>query len=286
MKKVYVLVNRGKDPDFAVTKPLINFLKSMNCCIALDEGCNDYPDLHGAGAEISSISAVDQSVSLIVSIGGDGSLIKAASAASAYDIPIVGINLGRVGYLSEIGPSEICLLQKFFDGDYSTQSRMMLTCELWREEKQVLCIDSILNDIVLARGTIDKLAQIDLNCDGEFIGSYHADGLLVATPTGSTAYSLASGGPIIDPSVNCLCMTPICGHSMYSKAIIFPHSAQLSMRNTSFRNPHLYLSCDGNNNGTVLLGDTVIIKKSKNSAKFLTLKKRSSLENLRLKLQN
>ncbi len=286
MRQIFVFTNLKKDTQFHVTSELIDFLGKMQCQVVLDQSCVAYAENLPSYVRLGSIDHLSTDISLVIAVGGDGSLIKAAASAALHQIPVVGINMGRVGFLTELEPGEIPMLSKFFHKDYHLRKHMMLSCRILHEGTEVYCSAPTLNDIVLSKGPTDKLANIDLQYNGQFIHSYHADGVIIATPTGSTAYSMSAGGPIIEPSAECFCITPVCEQSMCTKPIIVRSDASIDLVNRSSRNPFLYLSCDGNDNAKVLCGDTVQIKKSDASAIFLQLKPHNFSENLRLKMQN
>ena len=183
---------------------------------------------------------------LLVVLGGDGSILESARRASARKTPILGINLGRMGYMAELEMSELDLLDGLFGGEgYHIEERSMLNIKLLNTQGNVRFEALGLNDAVITNGAIARIVDIELSEGDIPVTSYHADGLIVATPTGSTAYSLSAGGPIADPRVSCFCVTPISPHSLSSRPMIFPDSARLCVKNISTREKMLYLTVDG-----------------------------------------
>lgn len=235
---------------------------------------------------VSSVDGIDKSFDYIVSVGGDGTLMQIAHKAAELDIPLIGVNLGRVGYLADVDKNDIGVLKCIVTGDYTIETRMMLDCRVIRDGKIVSHTASVLNDAVLCRGATAKLSNIDVECDNNPIGTYYADGIIISTPTGSTAYSLAAGGPIIAPSVECICLCPICSHSLNSRPLIFSRDSVITLVNRSTRNDALYLSCDGSEAFTSSLGDRVEIRCANHRAKFIKINEKSFLETLRQKMQN
>ncbi len=198
---------------------------------------------------------------LIIVLGGDGSILEAARRASQLGKPILGINLGRLGYMSELEVGELDLLHKLFTGEYHIEKRAMLRVELFSgEELKSFCY--ALNDAVVSNGSISRIVDMELFENGSHITNYRADGLIVSTPTGSTAYSMSAGGTIVDPSVNCFCVTPICPHSFAARPLIFSDTSILEVKNICAREKMLYLTVDGKMNFELYRNQTVRITRA------------------------
>ena len=268
--KIGIITNEKKDPLFEHTKKLINYLADKkNINIYTDENCENLYEI----------------CNLFIVLGGDGTILKAAANASKYDIPVIGINLGRTGFLSEIESDEIHLLDNLFTGDYEIKNRMMLNVEIIKDNSEEIIIHAgtALNDAVVTHGTLAKLIEIDVSCDGVRIMKYRADGVIAATPTGSTAYSMSAGGPVIDPELECFCVTPICPHSLVNRPIIFSHNSVLEIKNKN-KNADVYLTIDGEINIKLDDNDIVRIKKSGFPAKFIAIKKYGFFDVVREKI--
>lgn len=209
---------------------------------------------------------------LIIVLGGDGFMLEAARRAAPKGILILGINMGRVGYMTELEMDEIELIDRVFDGDYVIDERAMLKIEILSSKGQVKAGSYALNDAVIANGAAARIVDLELSDSGSLVNTYRADGLIISTPTGSTAYSLSAGGPIIDPKLSCFCVTPICPHSMCARPLVFPDSASIEVKNVCVREKVLHLTVDGRATFDLFLGDTVVITKSEMKTKLLRIK--------------
>lgn len=197
-----------------------------------------------------------------VAIGGDGTIIHVAKHAMPLNKPVIGINLGRLGFLSAIEPKELSLLKKLKTGEYITEERMMLS--VIHNNKSYFA----LNDVVLSKGALSKMIDLDVSCNGVSVGSYRADGIVFSTPTGSTAYNLSAGGPVIDATVECIAMTPVAPHSAFSRSIIFNADSEITVTPAS-EEREVYLTVDGEEGIPVNLGDKVNIYKSEKNVKLI-----------------
>lgn len=225
-------------------------------------------------------------VDAVVILGGDGTILDAARRAAPYNIPVIGLNLGRLGYLAELETGELSELSSLISGDYRIEERSMINIEMIDAQGIVRKREYALNDAVLSNGSISRIVDLVLSEGGVEIASYRSDGMIVSTPTGSTAYSLAAGGAIVDPRLNCLCVTPICPHSLYSRPLIFPDCADIEIKNASQREKSLFLTIDGRINHEMFTGERIRVTRSKLSAKFIRLKDSSFYERLRQKMND
>ncbi len=220
---------------------------------------------------------------LIIVIGGDGSMLDAARRAAAGGIPVLGINMGRIGYMTELEMDEIDLIDRVFEGKYHIDERAMLSVKIVSENGQTRFSADALNEAVVANGSTARIIDLQLYDCEELVSTYRADGLVIATPTGSTAYSLSAGGPVIDPRLSCICVTPVCPHSLLARPTIFPDTAMLKVKNVCVREKVLHLTVDGKATAQMYYGDTAIITKSQITAKLLRVKDESSCSKIRLK---
>ncbi len=220
---------------------------------------------------------------LVIVIGGDGSMLDAARRAAKNGIPVLGINMGRIGYMTELEMDELDLLDKVFSGEYYLDERAMLTVKIVSDKGQTRFSAEALNEAVIANGVAARIIDVELSDGDELVFAYRADGLVVATPTGSTAYSLSAGGPIVDPRLSCICVTPVCPHSLLARPLIFPDSAQLRVKNTCVREKVLHLTVDGKATFEMYYGDTAVITKSRTTAKLLRIKDGGFCSKIRLK---
>lgn len=229
---------------------------------------------------------IDQAVSLcdiLVTVGGDGTIIHSAHVAALYDKPILGINAGRLGFLAGIEKEELHLLHNLIDGNYTTDSRMMLSVKRYENDefiKEYIC----LNDVVVSRGASMHMCEIDAYSGSRKIRKYFSDGLILATPTGSTAYSLSAGGPVVDPTIEGLILTPVCPHSIISRSMIFNADSEIgiTVRNANISLP--IFSCDGEDGIPITDSTRLCITKSDKAAKIIRIKSDSFTEILTEKL--
>lgn len=225
-------------------------------------------------------------VDAVVVLGGDGTILESARRAAATNTLVIGLNLGRLGYMAELELSEIEQLRRIVTGDYEIETRSMINIELVNKDGEVRKVEYALNDAVLSNGSISRVVDIELYEGGQFITAYRSDGLIVSTPTGSTAYSLAAGGAIVDPRLNCLCVTPICPHSLYARPLVFRDSANLEIKNICQREKTLFLTVDGRINYELCIGESVRITRSPLQTGFIKLKSDSFYERLRQKMND
>lgn len=239
--------------------------------------------LHKPGFSYISVDEIYEGSDLIVGIGGDGVMLEAARRATPLAIPILGINMGRVGYMTEIEMHELDLIDKIFAGECYLDERAMLKVEIRSAKGNCKFTAYALNEAVVANGTTARIIDLELWDNGRLVSEYRADGLVIATPTGSTAYSLSAGGPIIDPKLSCFCVTPICPHSLIARPLIFPDSARLEVKNTCVRERVLHLTVDGRATFDLFYGDVALVTKSSLKAKLLRIKNEDFYSKIRLK---
>lgn len=220
----------------------------------------------------------------LVVLGGDGSIIQVARATVDINIPIVGINYGKVGYMAALGNDNIDDLREIIEGRHVLQERMMLDVDIIRKDKSVKNFSRALNEAVISNGPIPHLVEFDLYCDGNLCQHIRSDGIIIATPTGSSAYSMSAGGPVMDPLLTCICATPICPHHLNSRPVIFGGDSVLEIKNATCRNNYIYLSVDGKEVFEINSGDVVRISKSKNKVSIVASKNNSFIEVLNSKL--
>lgn len=205
---------------------------------------------------------------LLVTIGGDGTILHAARRALARQIPILGINTGRIGFMAALEVDELDELARVVAGDFTIDNRTTLEIRVTGSDY----VYYALNDAVVSKGAISKIIDIELSCDGTFVNNYRADGLIVSTPTGSTAYALSAGGPVIDPQIPCIGVTPICPHSLTARPMIFEPEAKLTVTPHRLYGKDAYLTVDGLNIIQLGNGITVHIRRSKLQTRLVRLK--------------
>ncbi|WP_296135090.1 NAD(+)/NADH kinase [uncultured Eubacterium sp.] len=219
---------------------------------------------------------------IVIVVGGDGTTLNVAKAASLHNKLTLGINAGRLGFMSGLERDELSLLNRLVSGEYEVEERMMIDARLLSENgvQNFIC----LNDAVITRGDLARLIDVTVKSDGRVITKNRADGMIIATPTGSTAYSMAAGGPVVSPDNSCFVVTPICPHSLVNRSIVFSSDKELEITVENDKNNTSYLSIDGEKSVTVTKNSKIIISKSEYVAKLIKIKPDSFYEILNKKL--
>ena len=220
----------------------------------------------------------------VICVGGDGSMLNAAKQTVDFEKPILCINAGRLAFMAGLESNELELLKNLIDGNYTIDRRMLLDVKIVRNG-EVISEEHTINDAVLARGALLKITDINVDCDGKRSNSYRADGVIVATPTGSSAYSLSAGGPVINPSMEAIVVTPICPQSLFARSIVFSAENKIELYcDKESGNTDLYLSIDGETSKNITAGDKIEITKSEKFAEFIRIKEDAFFEILNNKL--
>ncbi len=282
MRNFVIMPNAYKDPDYTVTRRVIKELLRIGGRIFLSDELRSkvyLRDIHYYSGEIP------EEAEMILVIGGDGSVLDAAVYAIGADLPLLGINLGRLGYLAEMDVDEISELSRLISGDYEVREHITFAISLVRDGEEMHLVRQAVNDVVISQGESDGLSDILIDDGAGNHLSYLADGVIVATPLGSTAYSLAAGGPVIDASLHAICVTPICAHSLFSRSVLFPATYTITLKNCSAREGTMRLSVDGADTYTLAPGEYAKISRSKKPLRMITLKKQSALGVLCRKMQ-
>lgn len=240
--KAALISNLDKRDSRDYIKDIINELKGNSIDVLMLMKFKDYFKL----GNINFYDDYDLMIcdcDVVIAVGGDGSIIHAAKHASRYNKPILGINLGRIGFVSGLEIDEIHLLKRLTDGTYKIENRSMLYVSV--EHKDEVKEFESLNDIVISRGTLSSIIDIYVSLNDHKMAEYRADGLIAATPTGSTAYSLSAGGPIIDPKMECILLTPVCPHSLSSRPIILDKDQYISISLRLRDEDSVFITVDG-----------------------------------------
>jgi NAD+ kinase len=222
---------------------------------------------------------------VIICFGGDGTILHMAKAATRYDIPILGVNIGTVGFMAELESTELFELTALATGDYTVDHRMMLDVTVQRE-RDIIFHELCLNDTVVTKGAVARIVHLSVSCDGVEAMECGGDGIIVATPTGSTAYSLSAGGPIVEPEAHSILITPICAHDMMSRCIVASDKRTITLELTRNARRNAFLSVDGGKALKLNMGDIATIKKSHRETKLIRLKKRSFYDVVNSKLKH
>ena len=238
----------------------------------------------GCALAVLDYEQLADSVDLIVVLGGDGTMIATARLLDNRDVPVIGINYGNLGYLTEVRVEEMtAALDAALAGDYRLDRRMMLAAELTRGAEPLLR-NRVLNDVVISKSALARIIEIETWLDGQFVNCFRADGLIVSTPTGSTAYNLSAGGPIIYPSMDAIVITPICPHTLSNRPLVVPDTAEIELVLKTAQE-EVALTLDGQVGYPMDKDDRVVIKKSRTTFNLVQPSNRNYFEVLRGKLR-
>lgn len=285
MKKVVMTPNPYRDKNFKCANQAEKILRSIGIetktCLAFDVDKNfDLPDdveLHNLEQELTDAD-------LLICFGGDGTLLHASKAATHAGIPVLGVNIGTMGFMAELEATELDLLRKLKNDEFTVERRMMLHVTV-NHEGQCVYDEIALNDAAITKGTIARVIQMSVLCDGVEAMNFCGDGVIICTPTGSTAYSLSAGGPIIEPLSQNIAITPICAHDIMTKPLIASPLREIKVRLGRMGRKNAFLSVDGGRAVRLNVGDTVTVTKSEHYTQLLRLKNRSFFEIINNKLK-
>ncbi len=266
---VFLYCNMTREHAPAVTNNVYNALKKLGVRVIMSHEVREYfPDYDVLLLPTQEATA---QCDIMIAIGGDGTIMHAAHHSAKFDKPVLGINAGRLGFLAGLEKQELGLLGNLITGNYTIDKRMMLKVSHY-DGDALLSESHCLNDCVVARGLSLRLCEIEVEADGKKVRDYLADGIIIATPTGSTAYSLSAGGPIVDTSIESLILTPVCSHSLFSRSMIFRRDTSITI---TVKNPEISLpvfSCDGEIGIELKQGNRVVIERSDRVTKLIKIK--------------
>lgn len=238
---------------------------------------------HCAGVSFPKADRLIDLCDVAVAIGGDGTTLNVAKKAAELGRHILAINAGRLGFMCGLEKDELHLLENVVNGDYEVDERMMLKAELL-SDGNVLSEFHCLNDVVVSRGNFARLIDIHISCDSRKVTDMRADGVIISTPTGSTAYSMAAGGPVVSPDASCIISTPICPHSLMDRSIVFSTDKEIYITTDSDKNNNPIMTVDGQEAVEMCAGNTIRVSKSNMKAKLIKLKPENFYEILSRKL--
>ena len=285
MKNVLLTPNPYRDKNFQTVREAMQILKNAGInprlCLPFEiDRSYDLPkDLrfHRLDRELPNAD-------MVVCFGGDGTILHMAKAATRKNIPILGVNIGTMGFMAELESTELDKLARLARDEYSIDSRMMLDVTVQRD-RDIIFHDICLNDVVVTKGAVARIVHLEVKCDGVKCMENGGDGVIVCTPTGSTAYSYSAGGPIVEPEARNIIMTPICAHEVGSRSIVASDKRVISVEMVRNARRNAYLSVDGGKAVRLNMGDVATIKKSNLETKLVRLKDRSFYDVVSAKFQ-
>jgi NAD+ kinase len=270
-----------KDIVSSVVPPLVEWLREHKIEVVMDRETQACVGLEGPAL---SRHALGEKIEILIVMGGDGTLLSAARALGSHRVPILAVNLGGLGFLTSVTLDELYpLLEQVLAGKHRTSERMMLDAEIVRDGR-VTERQCALNDAVANKAALARMLDFDVIVNGNAVGRYRADGIIVATPTGSTAYSLAAGGPIVDPDLDAFIITPICPHMLTNRPLVIPDTAKIELDFAPAEEP-VYVTLDGQIGFQLKAGDRVGITKSSSRVTLVRPPSKTYFEVLRSKLR-
>jgi NAD+ kinase len=276
-----IVANKQKTNAWPVAEELVRLLEAKRADVYIDHVVASHIDREDLALPIDKFHEV---VDIIFVLGGDGTLIGLAREIAPYSIPILGINLGNLGFLSESEPADLPhAVDRILSGDYCVEDRMMLHTEVIRNGQRVHEAVA-LNDVGIAKGSFGRMIKCSVYVDDLFAGTYNGDGLIISTPTGSTAYSLSAGGPIVVPYINAILLTPVAPHSLTARPLVLPDDEEIHVKVYATHND-LGLTIDGQLGYPLEIDDEIVIRRSPYITSLIKWKERSFFEVVRKKLQ-
>lgn len=285
MKKVVMTPNPYRDRNFRYANLAEKILRDAGIetriCLAFDvDKSFELPGdvvLHDLTHEL-------RDADLLICFGGDGTILHASKAATRAGVPILGVNIGTMGFMAELESSELKALSRLATGDYTVEERMMLHVRAERDG-ELLLEEEALNDAVITKGAVARIVQMAVSCDDVEIMSFGGDGVIVCTPTGSTAYSMSAGGPIVEPTAQNIIITPICAHDMRTKTVVTSAQRVITVEIGRIGRKSAFLSVDGGRALRLNTGDRLTITRSQYTTKLVHLSERSFFEILKNKFK-
>lgn len=286
MKKVILTPNPYRDRNFQTVREAMRILNQsgmeVKICLPFEvDRTYDLPkDLR-----FSRLDRELPTASMVICFGGDGTILHMAKAATRSGVPVLGVNIGTMGFMAELEASELQELTRIASGDYVIDERMMLDVTVHRD-RDIIFHDICLNDAAITKGAVARIVHLKVDCDGIQALECGGDGVIVATPTGSTAYSLSAGGPIVEPEANSILVTPVCAHDVGSRCIVVSEKRIVTVGLTHNARRNAFLSVDGGRATKINMGDVITIQKSNLTTKLVRLKSRSFFDVVNMKFKN
>ncbi len=279
MKRIGIIVKSDKPEARPVLKALVAWLEQRDRDVYLDSDAASLTGARGGHPKSSIPSMVD----MVIVLGGDGTLLSVARLVEGKDVPIFGVNLGGLGFLTEVPLEELYpTLEEILRGEFAVDERMMLRSAV-RRQGETVAQSNVLNEVVVSKGTLARMIRVEISVDGRFVSMLRADGIIVSTPTGSTAYSMSSGGPIVHPTVDAILLTPISPHTLTQRPIVIPNTVTVDLTLHSDEQGAM-VTFDGQVGFSLRRGDVVGIRASQNKIKLLRVPAKDYFEVLRKKL--
>jgi len=286
MNRIGVIGKRNRPEVGHIARHLVEWLRPRKAEVYMEEDLAKLVNLPFSGPYLNAVEREEMpgKVEMIVVLGGDGTMLSVARLVRNHDIPILGVNLGGLGFLTEISLDELYrVLERVMQGNFETDERDVLRASVIRKGEQ-LAEYAVLNDAVINKGALARIIDLEVTINGEYLTTFRSDGLIISTPTGSTAYNLSAGGPIVYPSLHCLIITPICSHTLANRPIVIPDDVEVHVL-LEAKQQEVFLTLDGQQGLSLEFEDLVEVRKV--PGRFLLIKSpyRHYFELLREKLK-
>ena len=285
MNRVILTPNPYRDKNFQTVRQAMKILQDAGIeprlCLPFEvDRTYDLPrDLH-----FHKLDRELQNTELVICFGGDGTILHMAKAATRHGVPILGVNIGTMGFMAELESTELDKLALLATEEYKLDTRMMLDVTV-RRDRDIIYHDICLNDVVITKGAVARIVHLSVRCDGVQAMECGGDGIIIATPTGSTAYNLSAGGPIVEPEAKSILVTPICAHDMVSRSMVASDKRVITVGLTHNARRNAFLSVDGGKAVRLNLGDIATIRRANMETKLLRLKDRSFYDVVNMKFK-
>lgn len=277
MKRIILCPNPSRDREMISTRAAMEILTEIGFETVVCSPFKDQrPELFN-GIDVKPLTQELRSSDLLVTFGGDGTILHLAKLAALNKLPVLGINMGSLGFIAELEASELQALYKLKNWDFETENRMMLDVTVMREGRQVYQ-NLGLNEAVIREGPISHVIHLSISSDGRHLADVAGDGVIIATPTGSTAYSLSAGGPVVEPTAEAMVVCPICSHNLHFSSYVLSTDHVLSIESVRNGRKPVYLCVDESRAFTLRPGDVVMVRKSKYATKLVRLTEKSFCE--------
>ena len=283
LKKVILCPNPYRDHELTVAKEAKRILDSVHCPNVVCVPFRNEEKPEGYGLDIRPLQQELRGADMIIAFGGDGTILHLSKTAAHRDIPVLGVNLGSLGFMAELEQKELGRLGELMDEKYTVESRMMLDVSVVREGR-VIYSNLALNEAVVTRGAVSRVIRLHIRTEQGRLLDVTGDGVIVASPTGSTAYSLSAGGPVVEPTARNLIVSPICAHSVHANAYVLSPERVITVQTEKNSYKPVLLSVDGGRAFSLRSGDCVEVRRSKYDTKLVRLTKRSFCEILQKKM--
>lgn len=285
MKRVILTPNPYRDKNFQTVRSAVQILRECGIetrlCLPfeVDKSYELPKDLY-----FHKLDRELQNTDLVICFGGDGTILHMAKAATRHGVPILGVNIGTMGFMAELESSEMSKLKQLATGEYQIDRRMMLDVTI-RRDRDIVFHDICLNDVAITKGAVARIVHLSVRCDGIQAMECGGDGIIIATPTGSTAYNLSAGGPIVEPEARSILVTPICAHDMGSRCMVASDKRVITVGLIHNARRNAFLSVDGGKAFRLNMGDIATVRQSNMETKLLRLKERSFFDILNSKFR-